>query len=381
MKKLICVLAVLACVVCGCSRSRSSDEPVPPVTLTVGHVGHDHQIALGVAAIEGERLAARAGAYLREIKAREVYDLYEGEVLLARLRIRQVKGGSAMPAAMEAGQIDIGLGGVAAVAKFVDKGQPFRIIAPLHTDGDFLVVGSEMAASDWDAFIAAVRASDKPVRIGYKSPVAVAKLIFVRALAAEGVSWSEGVAEEGVDVVMGNCHGGKNSLPTLAAGEIDGFVMNQPQPAIAEIKELGTVIADLRMLPPAGRWDHHPCCCVATSEGVLTEHAGAVKALLKVLAAATELIAEDTDLAVGHATAWTRTDPAVEQASVPGIVYLAEPTEEYMTGLATWATLMAEEGQFTDNLVGLTAEQVVGRIADMTLCRQALAELREAGGE
>jgi NitT/TauT family transport system substrate-binding protein len=381
MKRTLCVLMVIAWIALGCGDSERprGDSDQPPITLTVGHVGHDHQIALGVAALEGERFRKEYGIYLKERKHREVYDLIDGGKPMARLLIRKVMGGSAMPAAMEGGQIDIGLGGVAPVAKFVDKGQPFKIICPLHADGDFLVMKADSPLTDWASFVAAAEAAARPIKIGYKKPVAVAKLIFVRALAAEGIPWKEGTSGPGVKVVMINCQGAKNILPSLQSGAIDGFVMNQPQPSIAKIKKLGRIIADLRDLPPRGRWSKHPCCCVAATEKVLRDHAAAVKSFLKTIHLATALMQKDIDLAVRSAARWTKTDRKVEADSVPGIPYLSLPTAEYMDGIKTWAVLMAEEGQFTGALKGLSPEQVVGRICQMRLCEQAAEELRDEG--
>lgn len=382
MKRAMMIACAAALASPGCEKSREpsgNGSGKPPVTLTVGHVGHDHQIALGVAALEGERFKRDYGIYLKEVKPREVYDLIEGDQPLARLLIRKVKGGSAMPAAMEAGQLDIGLGGVAAVAKFVDKGQPFKIIAPLHTDGDFLVMKTDSPVADWPSFVSAAKATQRPVKIGYKAPVAVAKLIFVRALAAVGVKWADGAVGPDVKVVMINVHGAKNIIPALQSGEIDGFVMNQPQPSIAKDRKLGKIVADLKDLPPAGRWSRHPCCCVAATDKVLKDHAAAVKGLLKTIILATHLIQRDTDLAVRCAAAWTKQSEAVEKDSVPGIPYLAEPIEEYMAGMKTWAVLMTEERQYTRGLAGLTPEQVVERICDMSLCEQAVRELRAKG--
>lgn len=381
MKRALCAASIVCLMVWGCGDSSepAEDSAKPPVTLTVGHVGHDHQIALGVAALEGHRFQKDYGVYLKEVKPREVYDLIEDGRPLARLLIRKVKGGSAMPAAMEGRQIDIGFGGVAPVAKFVDKGQPFKIICPLHTDGDFLVMKPDSPLADWASFVAAAKATGRPIKIGYKKPVAIAKLIFVRALAAENILWKEGTSGPGVKVVMINCQGAKNIIPSLQAGAIDGFVMNQPQPSIAKVKKLGKIIADLKDLPPKGRWSRHPCCCVVTTEAVLREHAGVVKALLKTIHLATALMQKDTDLAVRCAARWTRTDEAIERDSVPGIPYLSLPTAEYMDGIKTWAVLMAEENQFTGALKGLSPEQVVGRICQMGLCERAAEELREEG--
>jgi hypothetical protein len=47
-----------------------------------------------------------------------------------------------------------------------------------------------------------------------------------------------------------------------------------------------------------------------------------------------------------------------------------------MKGMQVWARLMAEEKQFTGSLKGLEPAEVVERVCDMSICREALAELR-----
>lgn len=380
MKRLFPVVipSIIAAIILPCcgGGEGGGERRAPPVTLTVGHVGHDHQIALGVAALEPERTRAACGVALAERKAGEIYDLVADGAAVARLKIRKVKGGSGMPAAMEAGQLDIGLGGVPAVAKFVDKGADIKIIAPLHTDGDFLVVGNDCPAKDWDSFVSLLKQRKSPLKVGYKAPVAVAKLIFVRALDAEGIAWSEGTAAPGATVVMVNVHGGKNIIPTFVSGGIDAFVMNQPVPSVAKVKGIGRIIADLRTLPPRGRWSKHPCCCVAATGKTLADHRAIVRAFLKVLIAATDVINNDKQAAALTAAAWTRQNPAVEKDSVPGINYTAVPGPAYMDGLKVWATLMAEERQFTGRLKGLEPAAVVELICDMSVCSEALTEVR-----
>ncbi len=372
------VLSIIAAIILPCcgSDEETGNPSAPPVTLTVGHVGHDHQIALGVAALAPEKTRAACGVALAERKAGEVYDLVADGAAVARLKIRKVKGGSGMPAAMEAGQLDIGLGGVAAVAKFVDKGADMKIIAPLHTDGDFLVVGNDYPANDWDSFVSLLKKTGSPLTVGYKAPVAVAKLIFVRALDAEGVAWSEGTAAAGAKVVMVNVHGGKNIIPSFVSGGIDAFVMNQPVPSVAKVKGIGRIIADLSTLPPRGRWSKHPCCCVAATGKTLAEHRPIVRNFLKVLIVATDIINADRQAAALTAAAWTRQKPAVEKDSVPGINYTAVPGPAYMDGLKVWATLMEEERQFTGRLKGRKPADVVENICDMSICTEALAEVR-----
>jgi len=367
----------IAFAACGCGESpHPTGQDVLPV-ITIGHVGHDHQIALYVAALEGEKLADTYGVCLKMVKDREVYDLIDGGKPVARLRLVKVGGGAKMPAAMSRGEIDIGLGSTPAVAKFADAGQPFKIIAPLQTDGDMLVLKSGSPIDDWAAFVVAAKTpGNVPIKIGFKAPVAVAKMVFERAMMAEGITYGyEGAADEQVTLV--NMRGGKNAIPLLSQGNIDGFVMNQPVVSISVHKKIGKVISELRDLPPAGKWIDHPCCCICATTDTLNKHKVAVKAFLKLIHAATRRIAEDQELAIDHASEWTKVAREIEQQSIPSIRYISVPDEQWMAGLKTWIEMMHDVKAFTGKYADMKPDAVVSDLCDMALCNTAEAELPE----
>jgi len=381
MKRARTVVLLVAAAVAGCGEpERPADaNSRPPVLLRIGHVGHDHHLALYVAALEGERFLKDGGIGLKEVKAKEVYDLLEDGRAVARLRLLKVGGGSRMPAAMSRGEIDVGLGGTVPVAKFADGGQPFKIICPLQTDGDMLVMREDSPVADWAGFVAAARSADKPLRIGYKAPVAVAKLVFEGALKAERIPYALDASDPDTRVVLVNFGSEKSPLPMMEIRAIDGFVMNQPGVAVAVDKGLGKVVAELRDLPPRGKWVNHPCCCVAATTDTLAKHAGPVKALLKVLLLSTQLIQQDQALAISCASRWTKYGLAVEKASIPTIGYVAEPTDTWMAGMATWAERVREVKLFTGKYADASPQQFVDDVCDLALCRAAAAELRAAG--
>jgi len=376
--KYLTACLAIAAAAWGCGRSQQQDPPNTLPTVTVGHVGHDHQIALYVAALEGEKLAERYGVCLKMVKDREIYDLIDGGKPIARLKLVKVGGGSKMPAAMSRGEIDIGLGGVPAVAKFADGGQPFKIIAPLQTDGDMLVMKSDSPIGEWASFVASAKAAGRePIKIGYKAPVAVAKLVFEGAMKAEGISYGyEGAAGEQITLV--NMRGGKNAIPLLSQGNIDGFVMNQPVVSIAVHKKIGKVIAQLRDLPPKGKWIDHPCCCICATQETLGKHRAIVKAFLKVIHAATRLIAGDSKLAIDCASEWTKVAREIEQDSVPSVRYISVPDKQWLAGLETWVEMMQDIKAFTGKYADMKPHAVISDLCDLSLCKTADAELTAA---
>jgi NitT/TauT family transport system substrate-binding protein len=374
------VLALTVLAGCGgepADESTGGDAEGEVPTLRLGHVGHDHHLALYVAALEGERFKADYGTYLEEVKPREVYDLADGGRRLARLQFLKVGGGSRMPAAMSRNEIAIGLGGTVPVAKFADQGQPFKILAPLNTDGDMLVMQTDSPISDWAAFVKAAKEGEKPLRIGYKAPVAVAKLVFERALVAEGIPYGYDRGETDTGVILVNFGSEKSPIPLMESGAIDGFVMNQPAVAVAANKGLGKTIAHLRDLPPEGKWVNHPCCCVSATAETMAAHPDVLKGLLKVLLLSTHLIHEDQALAVDCAHRWTKYPLEVERASVPTITYIAEPTESWVTGMKTWAEMVKEVNLFEGKYAGATPQAFVDDVLSLGLVREAARELRE----
>ncbi|MFP4052273.1 MAG: ABC transporter substrate-binding protein [Phycisphaerae bacterium] len=371
------VAAAVVVVVCLAGCGGEEPHSAPP-TIRVGYVGHDHQLALYVAALQGRKLNA-GGVYLKERKFKEVYDLVDGDRTLATLELIKVGGAANMPTAMSRGEIAIGLGGVASVARFVDRGAEFRIICPLQTEGDQLVMHADSPVSDWASFVSEVRKADRPLRIGYKGPVACAKMVFVKALDAEGIRWTHDPGESEAGVLMVHMVRGPNAIAMLSGKKgdvpLDGFVMNQPVSAKAEQMGLGKVVAQLRDLPPEGAWHNHPCCCVAATQDVLDRHPRQVKALLKLLIAATDRMHADPKVAVDVAVEWTGSPREVEQRSVPTVRYVGRFSEDWLAALATYYGMMQEVGAFKGRYKDMPPEKIVADAVDTTLCDQAATEL------
>jgi NitT/TauT family transport system substrate-binding protein len=365
----------------GCRQAEPepATSPAEPPLLKVGHVGHDHHLALYVAALEGPRFQKDYGIGLKEVKPQEVYDLVDGSRTLARLLFLKVGGGAQMPAAMSRGEIQIGLGSVPAVAKFADEGQPFRIIAPLQTDGDMLVMHKDSPIADWAGFVQAARVAEKPLKIGYKAPTAVAKLVFERALKAEDIPFGYDAADAQAKVILVNFGSEQSPVPLLESRALDGFVMNQPGCAVAVHKGLGRIAADLCDLPPKGRWLHHPCCCVAATDETLKAYPEALKGFLKVIHLATQIIRDEPAVAVDCAVRWTKTDREIEAASVPTNRYISEPTDAWVAGMRTWAEMAADINLFSGRYAQMTPDAFVQDVCALDLCREAARELRAKG--
>ncbi|MBN2417203.1 ABC transporter substrate-binding protein [bacterium] len=372
MKRTVIIL-IAALLIAGCG---SRDVPV----LKVGYVGHDHQSALYIAALRPEATNADAGVCLKEIEPRKQYELVKKGRKIADVELYEAGGGSKMPTMMSQGHFEIGFGGVAAVAFFTDKGSPMKIISPLHTKGDMLVVAPATPALDWNEFVAWVKRERRPVRIGFKNPVAVAKLIFERALQEEGLTFTGDRADRTSDILMVHMKGEANLIPGLQNRIIDGYVSNNPWCAIAEEKGAGRIIADLNDLPP-GIWKDHPCCCVAATDSVMRKQPGLVKEFLKLIIVATNYLNEDETLAARNASDWIGTTLTVEQASLPTSGFSTNPNDHWKKAMMVWIGEMNAMGQLQDRLKDKSAAEIEALLYDFGPLEKAAFELKKAGME
>ncbi|MBI5641211.1 MAG: ABC transporter substrate-binding protein [Nitrospirae bacterium] len=365
-----------------CSAVFAADQNIP--SIKVGHVGHDHQLALYVAAEAGAGLEKEYGVYLKELKPQEVYDLYDGGHLAARVHLVRVGGGSKMPAALEQGHIEVGLGGLGPVVKFIDKGAQIRVLAPLNNDGDSLILRNGFPAHSWQEFVREVKASPKPVRIGYKDPMANAYMILTRALSEEGIRYGqEPVGQDGrpMQVITVNLQGDENALPSLESGLVDGVVVNEPTPSMLVHKKAGHKAADLSDLPPKGKWKGHPCCVVAATETALHQKPRILRSLLKVIAAGADLMSRDVEKAIAAEAKWTKTAPDIGRKSIINVSYVIRPDEAWQKAVDTWVDLMITSNQFQKNLKGKTSSEIHAVILELTPMNEALSELRLKPGK
>jgi NitT/TauT family transport system substrate-binding protein len=316
------------------------------------------------------------------LKSQEVYDLYDRGKLVGRIHLVRVGGGAKMPAALEQGHIEVGLGGLGPVVKFVDRGSPLKVLAPLNNDGDALVLRSGLKASDWAEFIRLVKTSPKPLRIGYKEPMANAYLIFSRALDEERIRHGqEPSAPDGrpVQVITVNLQGEENMLPSLESGIVDGVVANEPAPSVLIQKKVGTFVADLSDLPPQGKWKDHPCCVVAANDKALKEKRDIIKSFLKVVAAGADIIARDKEAALEAEAKWTRSAPEVGWRSISHVVYVSRAGEAWLRAVDTWLDMLSSSQSFQKELKDKSAFDIRSIAFDLAPLNEALAEMPGKG--
>ena len=312
--------------------------------MRIGHAPHDHHAALYVAASKGDYFKEHHGAYLKSIEYRKKYNLYEGDKLLAIIDIDSSTGGINLIRRLDERILDMAFGGVPAMISLIDKGSDIKIIAPVMSEGASLVVANGMPVSNWNEFVEYVKRSEKPVRIGYKVETSVQNLIFEKALSYEKLSFSKDIESEDVDVITINMHGPKNLIPSLSADIIDGFVVMQPYPALAEHSGAGKIISELKSLPPKGKWEGHPCCALAAGSELLEKQRGIVEVLVGIFKHANSYIIANPEESAEIVAAWLANPVDVEAGSLPTINFMNEYTDEWDNGITYWVRSLIDKG-------------------------------------
>jgi len=326
------------------------DLTVAVPLLRVGYCKHDHHSAVFISALRGERMKELYGIYLEPL-GENFYALVENGAKILELEFIQSQGAINVPNNIVADLFDIGFGGVIPFAASADKESGVQIISPLHSRGDMLVVAIDNTdVIDWNSFVEWVQIREEPVIIGFKSPKAVALLIFESAITAEGIAWSmQGNPEPGSDILLFNAQGQPNLNPALQNGTIDGYISNNPSCALAEHNEIGKCVAELSDLPP-GDFANHPCCAIASISSVIDERSEDIAATLRLFAAATDYINSYPADAAAAAAEWIGNPVEVEEISMATSGYSMEVTDDWIGNMALILDNMRELGAFTGPL-------------------------------
>lgn len=317
-------------------------KEIPVIKL--GHAPHDHHAALYVAAAKGEYFKDKAGYYLKEIVRKKEYELHNRKSQIAKIEIESGTGGIYLIRKLDEKIIDVSFGGVPAMIDMIDKGSSIKILSPVMTEGAALVVSEDIPVNGWAEFIQYIKDSDRPLRIGYKVDVSVQNLIFEAALREEGITFSDNIQDRVSDVILINLHGPKNLIPSLESEIIDGFVVMQPYPALAEYKKSGKIIAPLSSLPPQGRWKDYPCCAFAAGKDFINTHPAVAEALVTLFYHAAEYISENIKESAGITAGWLDMPEQVEAESLPTINYTNKYNDAWDSGVDFWIESLIMRG-------------------------------------
>lgn len=353
-----------------------NSEPETLPVIRLGHAPHDHHAALYIAAQLPSYFQQQGGLYLKEIKFKKHYQLIDQGRKIADVMVHSSTGGGQLIRKLHENQLNVAFGGVPAIIQQIDGGSRMKIIAPVMSEGAALVMKNDFPASDWPTFIAAVKQRKQPLRIGYKIETSVQNLIFEQALQAEGISFSHSQDKTDVQVIVRNLYGAHNLIPALKNDLIDGFVVMQPFPALAEYQQQGKMISLLRDLPPAQQWLDHPCCAIAANDLMLHQHPDVLIKLVTLMLRANIYLQENPRKSASLVANWLGNPFAVEKLSLPTIKYLVDYSANWHQGVAFWISAMKEQSRLQGILkTGLQEKATEALLYDMSIFDRARAQV------
>jgi len=329
----------------------------------LSYVRTTHHTPLMVAAIKGEEFKA-FGTYLKPLIPREKYELVSGGKTIAIIDLILAKSGSESATMFAQGQIDLAMASVTAIMAGIDKGTKMHIVAPLQTEGMALVAPKDAKYSDFASFVAFVKASKLPVKVGYHSPTSAPKILLERALKEAGLKVTEDPNDYTAKVLLADLKETSNMLPALATRQVEAIVGPSPFPEVAVTKGAGKIVFDLRDMPPKGFWHDFPCCVVAASDAIIKADPKVVKALVD-LTLKTNIWCNTHKTEVAKISAdWIVIDLAAAQYST--LVFLPGFTQAWVRWAGVYMDLLDGMGNFKGSLKGKRIDEVKPLLFDFS---------------
>lgn len=344
MKKL-CTMVLVLMIAVFSATAYADDTPV----LRASYTMTTHQQAFMVAMALGEKLES-TGVWLKPIVEKEKFDLYDGGKKMARLEVIVTKSGSEATTLFAQGHLDLTTNSFPAMLSGIDSGAKIKVISPLQSDAIAMVSRNDIDVKGWEAFEKYVKASKRPVTVGYHSPTSAPKIVFEAAMAQSNlrVTGDANATKEQADIVMVDLKGIPNVIPAMVAKQVEFAVVPAPTPEVIESKNQGRIVLQMKELPPLSAWENFPCCCVAASDAVIAAQPEAVRSFVKLLAKSSEWCLANRDEAAQAAGDWLGVEPAVIAKAVMGLSTKVTPT--WKKNAALYPDILNELGQLTGSL-------------------------------
>lgn len=179
---------------------------------------------------------------------------------------------------------------------------------------------------------------------------------------------------------------GTGPMPTLlATKQIDGYIAWQPFVEVAPVAHIGKVITYSGELPPAGRWQNHPCCVLAARTDLMGSNPALVDAMGAATILATQYVtdhpAESAEIVAdwlagkGNFTYGNVTVSSVDvlDRAFPTVKFVNEPTEAWMNGQVEFIYALRELKALTGSLANTTDTQSKALLFDTGPYTRAMA--------
>ncbi|MDD4238229.1 MAG: ABC transporter substrate-binding protein [Desulfotomaculaceae bacterium] len=367
---LFSLLLVMLLAVAGCGdKGAGTSTPAQQVPeLNLGYIFTNHHTPLVVAATKGEEFKNQ-GVYLKSVVEKERYDLMDGDKKLATLNFVVTKSGSETTTLFAQNNLDLGLASVTAIMSGNDKGTPIKTICPLQTDGMALVVPKDSSISNWESFLAYIKAAAQPVKIGYHSPTSAPRIVFEGALHEAGITITQDANDATAKVLMVDLKDTANLNPALTSKQVDGWVGPSPHPEVSVVQGVGKIALDLRDLPPQGYWHDFPCCVVAARDEVIAKNPEVIQKFVELMTKSSDWCNKNKEDAGTITANWMGVPVDAAKASL--LVYSTKPTENWLRGTGIYMDVLNNMDKFSDKLKGKKFDDVKSLMFDFSFTEKA----------
>ncbi|SMB99313.1 NitT/TauT family transport system substrate-binding protein [Thermanaeromonas toyohensis ToBE] len=383
MKKGFVLLTLLLSILIwstSCSKKEvkdSSSSKIP--TINFAYITSDHHTPLFIALSEWQKFRDKYDLYLQPVQEREWYDFYADGRKVARVKLISTKQGPDIQRLMAQGNVDIGITGVQALILSVDKGLGAKLISPLQTGGNLLIVKKELPANNWQEFVELVKGKKKQLKIGHPGAQTIASIIFRAALKEEGISFSDDVQDRKADIIFIDMKGHSNLAAAITNHIVDGLIGAEPFPTLAIHEGVAKKVTKLELLPPKGRWKNHACCAVEATDDIIAQHRDLVQKLEELLILATQETNQNRDRAAKVAANWLGVSEEVEREAIQSVNFTTEPSPDWRQSVSTFAQIMDEMGLLSGQLHNLPSDQLEHKILALDIYNAAAHKLRQQG--
>ncbi len=359
MKKIFAALLFIAIFSLAALPATAADVP----TLRASYSLTTHQEAFMVSMARGEKFKD-SGVWLEPGGEREKFDLYADGKKVARLNVIVTKSGSEATSLFAQNHLDLTTNSFPAMLSGIDRGTKIKVLAPLQADAIAMVARNDIKAKGWKGFSDYVKHSKKPVAVGYHSPTSAPKIVFEAAMDKAGlkITGDANATKADADILMIDLKGIPNVIPALVANQVEFAVVPAPTPEVVEAKKQGHVVLQMKELPPAGAWKSFPCCCVAGREEVIEKNPEAVKAYVRLLAAASDWCRKNKKEAAAETANWLGLEPEVIARAE--MEFSTKVTKGWLKNAELYPEMLNRLGQLTGKLKDKKLSEVKDEVFD-----------------
>lgn len=341
-------------------------------SLKVAYVRDSRSAPLYAVATYPNDFRRMYGLYLGPTRTGGQYDLYDGSRAVLSVRLAGLDSDSAVLNQLLGGNAQVGILGSEDVLQAVVAGKPVKIIAPLQSRGDMLLVNQAVPAIDWPGFLRWAKGLGRPANVGYIGRASMTVLGFGQALDYGNVSHARDTIGTPATVVLLRYDTWQAIATALGLGRVDAAILAEPSASAAAATGANRIIERIDILPP-NRFEDRPGAIVASTISAIADRGTDIGRFLELMAVSTHYANNRTRNTLAATAAWLKAQPAAESASLAHVTFSSLPDFPFEDGIWNWYFALRLTKQLPDTLSNfMEKKDWLGIPYDSSLVRPAL---------